>query len=184
MKLKNKVLLAVLMMTLIFSTGVNKSFSQVMDIDGNVYKTVKIVTQEWMAEDLNSVKKVEGDSLTVSDIIEVLVNLWSWDMTGKDCWFNPLHFGGFEKAGENSVKVLRQLLYGRKPDRYYQTLEITGPKLKFYYDYDNSHDNYNLAVEEIEIEVISKTHVKMKETSTAIRTGNVYYYSSEWKKKK
>ncbi|MCX6159147.1 MAG: fibrobacter succinogenes major paralogous domain-containing protein [Ignavibacteriae bacterium] len=68
---------------IIFSVLVKKSISQVTDIDGNVYKTVKIGNQEWMAENLNVEHYRNGDSiLQVQDAKE-----WSILTTGAWCYY-------------------------------------------------------------------------------------------------
>ena len=84
MKQVNRVLFAILMVALIFSFGLNKSVSQVTDIDGNVYKTVIIGTQEWMAENLNVKHYRNGDIIpNVKDR-----NEWSKITTGAWCYYD------------------------------------------------------------------------------------------------
>ena len=86
---------------------------------------------------------------TVSDIIDILVDLRGWEITGEHLWFLPPKWMGFEKAGENSVKVLRRHLYYKPVIEEWQTLEIKGPKLVFFYNYDNSGDGENLSSSQI-----------------------------------
>jgi len=68
---------------IIFSVLVKKSISQVTDIDGNEYKTVKIGNQEWMAENLNVEHYRNGDVIPqVQDAKE-----WSILTTGAWCYY-------------------------------------------------------------------------------------------------
>jgi len=56
----------------------------VTDIDGNIYKTVKIGTQWWMAENLKTTKYRNGDA------IDNITDNASWRSltTGAYCWYN------------------------------------------------------------------------------------------------
>lgn len=76
-------LLTILITMMIFSTGVNNSFSQVTDIDGNTYKTVIIGSQEWLAENLNVEHYRNGDIIPqVQDGAE-----WKKLNTGAWCYY-------------------------------------------------------------------------------------------------
>lgn len=83
MRQNKKALLFVLMITLIFSFRVNKSFSQVTDFDGNKYKTIKIDIQEWMAENLNVEHYRNGDIIPQVQDSAAWVNL----KTGAWCYY-------------------------------------------------------------------------------------------------
>jgi len=86
MKKENKVLFVILMIAVIISFGFNKSFSQVTDIDGNVYKTVKIGNQEWMAENLIVEHYRNGDPiLTLKEKYE---SSTSTSDTGAWCYYD------------------------------------------------------------------------------------------------
>lgn len=59
-------------------------FGKVTDIEDNVYKTVAIGTQIWMAEDLRVTKYNDGTPITnVSD-----KNTWAVTTSSAFCWFN------------------------------------------------------------------------------------------------
>jgi len=61
-----------------------QSLSNVIDIDGNAYKTVKIGSQIWMSENLKTSHYRNGDSIpTVTDN-----TAWSVFTTGARCWYN------------------------------------------------------------------------------------------------
>jgi uncharacterized protein (TIGR02145 family) len=56
----------------------------VTDIEGNVYKTIQIGTQTWMAENLKTTKYRNGDPITnVTAIMD-----WNDLTTGAYCWYN------------------------------------------------------------------------------------------------
>ena len=56
----------------------------VTDIDGNIYRTVVIGTQVWMAENLKTTKYIDGTDIpNVTDISE-----WSTLTSGAYCWYN------------------------------------------------------------------------------------------------
>ena len=71
---------------LILTTGCDKVEPKepLKDIDGNIYETVTILTQEWMAEDLKTTKLNDG-----SPIIYISDNLaWSSLITPGYCWYD------------------------------------------------------------------------------------------------
>jgi uncharacterized protein (TIGR02145 family) len=76
-------LLTILAFALIFSFGVNTSFSQVTDYDGNVYNTVTIGTQEWTSENLNVEHYRNGDFIPQVQDKEEWLNL----NTGAWCYY-------------------------------------------------------------------------------------------------
>jgi len=59
------------------------SYGSLTDIDGNVYKTIIIGTQTWMAENLKTTKYNDGTIIS-----KVLVNTWDAFKTGAYCWLN------------------------------------------------------------------------------------------------
>ena len=82
MKKSNLLLVSAFALCMLF-TGCEKT-STVTDIDGNVYKTVFIEGQEWMAENLKTTKYDNGDP-----IAEVTDNTqWSSLTTGAWSYYN------------------------------------------------------------------------------------------------
>ena len=68
---KAKNALIVLFVSLfILLLSVNKSYSQVYDIDNNVYKSVTIGSQEWLAGNLNVSKFRNGDEIPEAKTVE------------------------------------------------------------------------------------------------------------------
>ena len=91
MKNSNKFLLSFCMIATILSLGMNKSPSQVTDIDGNTYKTVIIGTQEWMAENLNVGHYRNGDTIPQKQ------DILFWDNFTKGAW---CYFDDNQKNGK------------------------------------------------------------------------------------
>lgn len=61
-----------------------KQTNEVSDVDGNIYKTVKIGEQTWMAENLKVTHYQNGDEIQfVSDNLE-----WSQQQNGAFCFYN------------------------------------------------------------------------------------------------
>ena len=54
-----------------FNTGL--TYGSVPDIDGKIYKTIKIGNQEWMAENLRASRFTDG-----RDILHILPNFWAY----------------------------------------------------------------------------------------------------------
>jgi hypothetical protein len=166
MNKKFKVIFVIVVCSIIFSPGINKSISQITFINCNEYNII-------------------SDTLTVSDIIDVLVSLGeqNWKQTG-NCT-DPLGvFFGIRKAGDNSVKLLSVCLYYRKPDMFYQTLKVEGPSFKFSFIWDQC-DPENPGPCPIkfknEFEIISKSRVKVKQTVYEVgKESRKYNYSGEF----
>jgi len=96
MKKTNKIwisVLTVLGFVLILSNSCKKSSDDttpsVIDKDGNVYKTVTIGTQVWMAENLKTTKYVNGDLIgttpvTTTDISAESTPKYQWPSSGNE----------------------------------------------------------------------------------------------------
>jgi uncharacterized protein (TIGR02145 family) len=62
------------------------SYGSVSDIEGNVYKTVKIGSQTWMAENLRTTKY--NDGLPIDNVTNK--SIWTALVTPAYCWYNNL----------------------------------------------------------------------------------------------
>jgi uncharacterized protein (TIGR02145 family) len=70
------------------STGIifnpNLTYGSVTDIDGNVYKTIQIGTQTWMAENLRAITLNDGTSIS---LVESAI-VWDSLSTSAYCWYD------------------------------------------------------------------------------------------------
>jgi uncharacterized protein (TIGR02145 family) len=67
--------------SIIFNTDL--TYGSVSDVDGNIYKTIQIGTQNWMAENLKTTKYNDGNPIPdVTNFTE-----WSNLTTGAYCWY-------------------------------------------------------------------------------------------------
>jgi uncharacterized protein (TIGR02145 family) len=69
MKSKIPFIVLIILTYIIFSTGCTKEVKPpepVSDVEGNIYKTVKIGTQVWMAENLRTAKYNDGTDITLT----------------------------------------------------------------------------------------------------------------------
>ena len=62
----------------------NFNWGSVTDIDGNIYKTIKIGKQEWQAENLRTTKYNDGTPI-IKDTIQTT---WNNGTIGKYCYYN------------------------------------------------------------------------------------------------
>ena len=62
----------------------NDGTNRITDIDGNIYKTVKIGNQIWMAENLKASHYMNGDSI----YLELRNDQWSNLKTGAFCYYD------------------------------------------------------------------------------------------------
>ena len=83
--MKNLFLFLVLMIAPCSLTFAQDKTETVTDVDGNVYKTVTIGTQTWMAENLKVTKYTNGDPIPI--ITDG--NKWRQQVNdGAYCWYN------------------------------------------------------------------------------------------------
>jgi uncharacterized protein (TIGR02145 family) len=81
-KMRNKK--AKLSAVLLLGLGMTGLQAQVTDIDGNVYKTIKVGTQTWIKENLKTTKYSDGTAIpNVKDNA-----VWTQLYTGAYCWYN------------------------------------------------------------------------------------------------
>jgi len=69
---------------IIFHTGL--TYGEISDIEGNVYKTIQIGDQTWMAQNLAVTKYNDGDSITLA----VRESTWQNDSTGAYSWYGNI----------------------------------------------------------------------------------------------
>lgn len=67
-------------------------YSTVTDVDGNIYKTVKIGNQWWMCENLNVAHYNDGSAINLIDI-GVLDSTWFSTVEGSYCFINDSIYG-------------------------------------------------------------------------------------------
>lgn len=87
-----KLLFAILVITSVSCDKENESLPECKDIDGYVYKTVKIGTQVWMAENLRVTKFKNGTAIPN----EIIVDSW----TGKQ---TPVYFNYAESVSNSDT---------------------------------------------------------------------------------
>lgn len=96
--MKNVFFLLLIAITVFFSCQKDKQiitplqYGSVTDVDGNIYKTVKIGNQWWMCENLKVEHYNDGSALNFIDI-SVLDSTWSNTQEGSYCFVNDSLFG-------------------------------------------------------------------------------------------
>lgn len=83
-----KSFLFIISMIMFFVTYGQDTTATVADIDGNVYRTVKIGTQTWMKEDLKVITYRNGAPINNIPGIEVGTPSWIKATDGAYCWYN------------------------------------------------------------------------------------------------
>jgi len=114
MKSENFIVLFLIIILVSSGTGYSQT---VKDIDGNVYKTVRIGTQVWMAENLRVTKTPKGEPVNAwaprdsISLVPVYGRMYDWETANKVCpdgWHLPSetewqtlidYLGGYMVAG-------------------------------------------------------------------------------------
>lgn len=108
MKIIKSILIAVLFLFVTTSTKAQNFSNTVMDFDGNVYKTIKIGSQVWMAENLRTTHYSDGKLVQYKDYnndttnVKVYGRLYSWNAAMRNSAAsntNPSNVQGIAPAG-------------------------------------------------------------------------------------
>ncbi len=71
-----------------YVTAEENQNTTVTDIDGNMYQTVQIGNQLWMAENLKTTHYRNGDAIQYVQHQSVVPNVWQYLSTGAYCYYN------------------------------------------------------------------------------------------------